>query len=166
MKAQLVEMHRATNLDERAWVVVTHVTSTEIDLGKPMGIIITYRNTGRTPALHIETRVRADALAPGQLPRFIYDDIQPTGTGVMGPNVEFLGLLNPIKTPSGLPGYLVESDYDAMFVLRTKVVYTHGLIKYSDIFGREHWTRFCFRLDIVPAISWNACEENNEMDNN
>jgi len=116
--------------------------------------------------MNVESKVRADALPMGTNPNFSYENIKATGTGLVGPSVEFLGVLNPVRTAAGLPGYLVQADYDAIFVGKTKVIFTHGRVTYSDIFGREHWTDFCFRLDITSAISWNACEEHNEIDKN
>jgi hypothetical protein len=47
-------------------------------------------------------------------------------------------------------------------------LYAFGRIKYRDIFGFQHWTRFCisFRGEGPNLTDWDKCARNNDTDDN
>lgn len=43
-------------------------------------------------------------------------------------------------------------------------IYVHGILTYDDVFGRHHWTTFCYYLR-TDGINYEAYKEHNENDN-
>jgi hypothetical protein len=151
---------------ERPWVTVASVTSPNgIAIGEAPGVIVRYVNKGQSPALRVESRARADVLPAGIKPMFSYQDIEPGGAVVLGPEGEAIVALNPSRTPDGRSGFLQKNDFDALSA-GAKVFFVHGRITYNDTAGCEHWTDFCYRLVLGGNldVQWNAYVDHNAID--
>ena len=145
-----------------------HVTSPyDVQIGAPLKALITIQNTGKSPAINVQSSAIAQWIPPGKIPNFLYGGVEITGKATIGPGGESLIELHPTKDPKGETGYLVQKDFEAI-LKKSIVLFVHGHISYDDIFGKSHWTDYCYELDVrgTGEYYWNPCLEHNEMDKN
>jgi hypothetical protein len=131
---------------ERAWIVADeNPRIADIASGQPITIIWTIRNGGKTTARVTE---KAEAYSvqfslnglPEQ-PNYSLPTLWPDGI-VLAPNSTLncaVRVLNPD------PWHQIENGSMILFV--------YGLVKYRDVFEREHETRYIFRYDASKAFS-------------
>jgi len=130
------------DLDERAWVTVDKVEALP---GSTNIFLITIKNTGKTPA--INTVLWRSIILTNKDAVFTCP-LNPTN---MPPKFIILG---PDSTSTGDTSSMPVSNADWRHVYYTNPtdhLYLYGIIKYDDIFGRHHWTRFCF--DVVGGLT-------------
>jgi len=58
---------------------------------------------------------------------------------------------------------LSQDTYDAIKGNRLHI-FTLGKILYCDVFGKEHWTKWCYRL--TTGGGYATCETENDSDTN
>jgi hypothetical protein len=144
----------AFRLDQRPWVQVR----VELD-GDPGGTApLEYRvfsvNTGKTPALDATLSVGLAAFP--EEPR----NVRSEGAGT--PTAMFPGAQE--KHVDGARGPLPEDGATAYREGRLSV-YLVTRTKYSDVFGRQHWTETCHHRnrDTPPGVLF-ACSKGNRVD--
>jgi hypothetical protein len=147
-KSALDAAIRQANLDERAWVGFVNPFLT-LEKSSPLKIGTHVTILGKSPAVQIivsqgnifapvEHELRAEDI------KFIPPTI-PQGTG-------FPGSTFPIQETSASSGNQeVSAGIDAV-VAKTNVIYYFGRVDYMDIFGKPHWTDFCY---VIPSVSIN-----------
>ncbi|HLX95265.1 MAG TPA: hypothetical protein VKU37_05935, partial [Verrucomicrobiae bacterium] len=118
---------------------------------------VVFKNTGRTPALNVQT-----AIAWGQNTNYI-PRIDPK--------------VNPPITAGNFPadtsGHTDTAKIPASAMADISIgkpIYVFGTIWYNDIFSRQHWTQFCYEIiptDInprliipMPTTFHNSCDQN------
>lgn len=143
-EGQLQEMHTASVLDQRAWVGA-------IQDNPPVGGILPIRicNTGKTPALEVSSA------ASGAI---VYDRQyieKPPSDSLDGTIQINKGLMMP-----GANQFINSMISD---VQPNQVIEIRGTISYSDIFGKKHWTRFCFAA-LGPGNRFRFCTHGNDTD--
>src|SRR5215472_9644037 len=74
----------AMRLEQRAWVFVTETRVSELQTGKPLSIIVGFKNTGRTPAKNVQIATAIDFLPQGQAPEPNLEKTQ--SRGIIPPN--------------------------------------------------------------------------------
>lgn len=148
MQAQLNEMKRASQLDERAWVFSSIEDNSVVVQSNSCVIMIRFKNIGKTPAINIGTIENSTADVAD------VKDVDPKVEGVRSS----LAPGDNINMPYQIPNNLVLKLQDG------KPIYVFGTIYYDDIFGMEHWTQFCYsifnegRTTLQPNFH-NICDE-------
>jgi hypothetical protein len=151
---QYREMQLTRIMDERAWVAISDVKCSQMNTIEEFDL--TYKNTGKTPAINTQIQVistgflkdipKKDAMPNPQLSSAL---VAPDGTG-----------FTDIKQP-------------VLAVEAVGTFYLYGTIWYDDIFGKHHWSQFCFyvRCDtntivMGPAAFHFTCDDTENGQNN
>ena len=136
MQGQLQEMQTNRNLDERAWLFVYEITNAPIEDSPSNGVFfVTFKNYGRTPAFHVHGSIAftMDATAIPKLDFFTtpHTDmtVAPDGTSSSGIPMNAVNAAFPLAIQAMENG---------------KPSYFFGAAWYDDIFGKHHWTQFCY----------------------
>lgn len=161
-------------LDQRAWMLVKHVTTPVFEIGKPLRAIVTFVNKGNTPAIEVSMRLTNEALPPGVKPAF--SELKPAlggSRGIIGPEVE-IWFSHPLTlTPQHGVGVLSKEDFGAL-VSGEKTICMHGRAEYKDVFGRTQWLKFCyvmrtFQDQDTPSgydVTWEVFPLGNDLSSN
>lgn len=130
----------AMRLERRAWLFVTETRVGELQAGKPLSIIIGFKNTGRTPARNVQIATCIDALPKGQVPEPNLEKTQ--SRGIIPPNgTLFVTIGAGRKNAEGV----TESGLQAILAGEL-VVWVYGTVTYEDIFETRQATMFCYML--------------------
>lgn len=165
--------------DERAWIKIRFPVDAsgnaiypELAQGKPIAIVFSLSNTGKTPSKPVRVEASAVILnADVPVPIEQLDDPNQ----VFGADTQFGGLFpNDNTAPSvvyrqnrgqALPMTQLEID-----TLRRgdQYVAVYGIIRYDDVFGHSHWTKFCnwYSWGIQKYNAWTCSQINGVDDNN
>lgn len=154
--------------DQRAWVTADTILSDPSILkeGVPANVFITFKNSGKSPALYLSVIGKVDPVGGASLPSFSYESETTKRFGVLGPNVACftsfpVATMDPTtREKAPLTGMLFHR-----LVSGDVVWYFHGVARYRDIFGRPHWTTFCYYMHDLPGPAafggGRACENHN-----
>lgn len=127
-------------LEQRAWVFVTETRVGELQAGKPLSIIIGFKNTGRTPARNVQIATCIDALPKGQVPEPNLEKTQ--SRGIIPPNgTLFVTIGGGRKNAEGITEQGLQSILSGELV-----VWVYGTTTYEDIFETRQATMFCYIL--------------------
>jgi len=120
---------------------------------------VIYQNSGHTPAVR--------AISAGEL------DILPWPPPIPFPDPVFdadgsiyvvhPGLRSPWITPFESRRVFSREEIAEAFVGKTKRIYLYGEIRYSDVFGKQHFTRFRM-MQKADLAFLTFCREGNETD--
>jgi hypothetical protein len=155
-------------LTQRAWITVK--INAAIMLGpspppnpfileKPFDIRISFRNTGRTPALNVKLVFKREGFVQKEgkfgMPNFSYKPDEYIVEGNLIPEAEVYGdtITKPLK----------EDDIKQVTSNQVRI-FVHGRVEYDDVFGFHHWQSFCSFL--LPTGAMAVCPENNDIDQN
>ena len=150
---QLTESSKAFTVDERAWVapITTDLRSEAAQNGPGTIFVVPFSNTGRTPALKVHAWINRTK-APQQI----------TDTD---PITDKEGILLPpqgVGNTSTADIPILAGDVD-MIKNNGLMLFVYGTIAYRDIFGKDHWTQFCFYPG--PNLkSFGPCDKHNRTD--
>jgi hypothetical protein len=150
----------STQLDQRAWVAVTSITTKQPEIGQPYKPVIVVKNSGKTFAKKMRFAGSWRLMPKGTYPDFAEEDRTlregADGSGfILAPNSEH-NLTDVARTPlSEEEGSGYKSGDLQMFV--------YGKITYADVFGCEHWTTFCA---VLTPEGYSAVGEHNDVDDN
>jgi hypothetical protein len=164
MNAQLRVTNQALHLDQRAWVSAKSFGG-QPEIGKAWKVVVSIKNTGKTfgKNFRIAATMAHKELADADpdFERRIGDIVKPHPSlrGVIAPNDEVQII---VSAPE-----VMTNDALNYFKSPTIVVLVFGKIFYSDIFGCDHWTTFCYQW-MPDGTSWNAYGNGsyNETDDN
>jgi hypothetical protein len=115
--------------------------------GKAIGLPLTIKNSGRSPAVDVRMRVESAFLKMGTEPDFQFA-VKPL-------NHEETGYILPDDPPTTITfkvyedGKQVAWDVPRIEALKAGAIYlsNYGRITYKDSFGRPHWFQFCVHID-------------------
>lgn len=149
--------------DERAWIVVdfNDPPPQQATANQPLVNMIRFSNTGKTPARKVTFSFTIEDVKPNQLPTFIYDDSSKKGEmGALFPNA-------PQKVRVETPTTLTATDYEDLATGKAYVA-LYGVINYYDIFGVQHWNKFCTWIPLGGdgAYLSRTCVDYNDVDDN
>jgi hypothetical protein len=152
-----------------------------VQSGESMGFTYQVANQGKTPAIHVDIKIRAVF----QPPRGKLDFSYPTpprltnikwgliSAGSIIPTdeqskVHPLGI--SVRDDNGRILLAGQSDIDD-YNLHRKILIVYGKLTYQDVFGVRHWRTFCYfasprALDEVTNSGNIQCEEYNKTDKN
>jgi hypothetical protein len=139
----------------RAYVQILDATITPLKAGEPFCVVVTFRNSGATPAhdvvscLSVQSR-ETGAGPPDALP----EEREGFSKAPLGP-----GEAKPM--PLDLPA--PTQEFIDRFNRGEVTLYAHGEITYRDVFEETHYSRFRLYHDRTrgPA-SFGTCAEGNE----
>lgn len=146
-------------LSERAWVGATHSEKSRLVPNHDATFVITIKNVGRTPAFVTHSSA-GRALVPAKLrfrPSFALTSLPKGGIAsrvVLEPQMEITVKPPPLRRVPNAEIHAIKQG--------TLVLYVFGRVRYSDIFGGNHTTRYCVRL--MPDLNFQACSVYNEAD--
>lgn len=117
--------------DERAWVVPSDAIDEKTSTGETY-FKVTFKNSGHTPALRTHAWIgttpdfnkipdRDPIVIKGQIDSLV---LAPEGTG-------------NTSTPP-FPDEVIDS------IRHGARLYIYGTVAYGDVFGKDHWSQFCF----------------------
>lgn len=142
---------RNSQLDQRAWIVVSEITPSD-ETKSPWEINIVFKNTGRTPAKNFAVQLAGEPVAKGAKPSASEETY--AAHGLIAPDGFFQSGLSS-RTP---------------FNWQSTDLVVHGKITYDSVFGHSHWTQFCYYF--VPKNTsrtksgFTSCSQGNDVDNN
>jgi hypothetical protein len=153
IRRQAETMDRTLRLDQRAWMGVVGIQITSpLSPDSDFVVEVKTKNTGKTPALKVESFNRIQALAPSD--GVNRDFGRCDGNGTVMPDSE-----NVVSIGNGRP---VPSQIFFDVKDEARIIYLHGRIQYEDIFGDSHWTDWCFRL--VGMNLFVSCDRHSDTD--
>jgi hypothetical protein len=144
-------------IDARAWVgISSFVLEKHADDWSSVTCTASFQNFGKTPAINMS--VRGDSTVT----RFWGVPYPPPYRKFKRPVITH-GDLDPSVTGT-IPYVINAKDETESADIRgiKKFYYAYGKLTYSDIFGGEHWTHYCFR--IAAGYPPHICESYNDSD--
>jgi hypothetical protein len=167
---------KTMRIDQRAWISPRLLNSV-FKKDQPLAIAIEFDNTGKTPAIHVQTCVVAE---PVESSRKDVDISCPESSKSPGFNIIFPnGHIDRLANATGQGG---KTNIDPQGLLREPfmkelrgwktIVYVYGRVDYWDVFKEPHWSTFCSKLLIMPptsggmpeTVNWMTCETGNDVD--
>jgi hypothetical protein len=144
------------HLEQRAWVSAL-MSLRQFKAGKPILADIVTSNSGKTPALHVDVTTEVLLAAPSSEP-------PRNGTSARQAQDEQARNLAPQATMRTVVGERMEiAAEDFKKIDDGLLQYTvSGVIRYDDIFGNGHETRFCGFIDPASKAILNY-KTGNEM---
>ena len=155
----------AMRLDQRAWVSATSISGVP-ELDKPFILQIIARNTGKTFAKQFKMTVVFDKVVPpDKTPDFSAEIVGGVSRSVslLSPSGEYTSI-DPIADEGGTRSLVPTQDYLDKIKAGGVHIFVFGRMEYSDIFHTAHWSTFCY--DLTQKITWRACSEHNDADDN
>lgn len=153
IERQAETMDHALRVDQRAWMGIANIKIKQFLEPKSDFIVeIEAIKTGKTPALRVVFHNRLQALVAAQQPNRTFGE--RNGHGTVMPDFKqiiSIGENHPVSAET------FEQVRDGV-----RTMYLHGRIEYQDIFGKPHWTNWCFRL--VGRDLFVAHSEHNDTD--
>ena len=141
---------------DRAWLLIDMVETklafleAQWLIGKPEPVHFTFRvkNYGKTPAriYSIMTRYDLDVSRDSPPRTDIYQSYTPDAyPQVIPPDGKFIGRQN--LNNSWLTGQQFKDVNN-----RAEFLWAYGVIYYRDVYGRDFYTRFCYRYEVPPVV--------------
>jgi hypothetical protein len=151
-------------LDERAWIAPQGAVTLNppFGVGKPLTVRVGFENNGKSPATNVrmwqfKTTQRTNGDIPTSPPAVDLSKQTPKFYGTVMPYSPLASHFSDVPISSAL----LQSDYDAIRTDRLHI-FIHGKMVYCDIFGREHWTTYCYHL--LGGGAYEVCATDNEVD--
>jgi Sec-independent protein translocase protein TatA len=122
--------------DQRAWIGASPSTF-DLSDGKPLAVIVSLTDTGKTPGLNLSSQVHWIDLPEDReftLADVNYQKIEPILSGTIFPNQ-----IVPVKAAT----FVSVGSFDD-FRNGIMILYVYGRTEYQDIYGANHWTEFCY----------------------
>jgi len=147
-------MENKLQANQRAWVCEVGENATPS--GDDVVLTISFKNTGKTPALHCNIDMFCSA-SIASIPRMDTPQNPSLFSKTIAPDqeVQSVRMNVPIKT-------IKRSDQE------NSRFYFWGTAFYDDIFGKHHWTQFCYSADTkdFSIVEFRATANHNDCDNN
>ena len=154
---QLYTTVQLAHEDRRAWVGVIEPTAAP-EKGSPIKSIISITNTGRTPALQVETKVKYLLKEGGMQPlteeELTIDEPYYTSRSAILPGENHRYVVEGNK--------LLTEDDMARINSGKMTIYLFGEINYTDSTGGEYKTTFAF-FSVPSANGWGSMDTHNDM---
>lgn len=176
MNDALEETKRNRDLEYRAYVGVKGIDFRKLPDNPALGeVIVTYVNSGRTPALNSKV-MQAISIRETPLPEDAGFESPDTvqSVFVIAPAMEFPALVALIPTSEAGKQPLTEEGQNSAKPTPTPVptpppvesrakIYVYGVITYEDIFKRPHRSKFCY-FNTPGTRNWAICPTHNSFD--
>jgi hypothetical protein len=141
----------------RAYVSVLGI-STQNAFEKNMTSSLNYKNVGQTPALKLRTLIDAVIISPSA------SDVNPprtysTSYGI--DNEPTIALGGGVAGSDPVNRTFKEAELEE-FRAGSKLYIVWGVIYYSDVFGKDHYSRFCRYFKNGELGRWILCQSGND----
>lgn len=156
--------------DERAWMAFKFKEGNiTLTIGKSFLIPTELTNVGKTPAKNVRGSIVVDVYKKGQPLDFTYTSghaVYRIEAGTMFPTGTITESFEAIKhgKEHAEPIIFTPTLKDDLFNAKSFLI-VHGIIYYNDIFGTEHWTKYC-RYVLHPELISDECTRHNDTDDN
>jgi hypothetical protein len=173
--------------DQRPWIHVTWSGQFSVAIDSPITTRVGISNSGKSPAERVMGLFRIDLVKNGKSIRFLEIPV-PKATELekimkaMPVSYNTIGIVFANDPPSGSdvartrktgkfsiePRPLSAREYEQLKA-GTYFIAVHGIVTYIDVFGVEHWTKFCSFGDPVGgphSFFASDCAEYNSVDGN
>jgi hypothetical protein len=164
------DLRRNFTIDQRAWLQVRDKEPTyrpkledfrnAVGPGYRFEIPRDAINIGRTPAVKVYVHTAAEVVDREKAPTFNYGNGLDTDTGILFPNTprDFIAGSSAVIGDGRIQKLAGGDAYVAIY----------GIAAFVDIFGHEHWTRFCgwYWFKEGRPFSARACTDYNSADPN
>jgi hypothetical protein len=143
----------------RAYVSVLGI-STQNAFEKNMASSLNYKNVGQTPALGLKTLTDAVIISSSG------SDVKPPrtySTSYGSDNEPTIALGGGIAASDPVNRTFKEAELEE-FRAGSKLYVVWGVIYYSDVFGKNHYTRFCRFFKNGELGRWTLCQTGNDSD--
>jgi len=161
------EVHKQTSilqssalLDQRAWVGIEGVQSSKPEIGKSVDIVVSFRNSGKSPATRIEQYYNWRILPVGDEQIIIKSG--PKYSGDI-PIISHSTLFPNISTPIEIKTTAATDEWIKLMSTRKFALHLYGKISYLDTFKRPHWTTYCV-FSFGDSPYWKVCQTGNATD--
>lgn len=163
-------------IEQRAWIGVAFHSFNPPKENEPIVITMVFSNTGKTPAKQVEGFTVVEELPVGNVPNFVYGN-RAEGHLRGGMVIPNHAVEDPLQSLQFKPSTRQEEslkmsagDIKAYADGRSYIV-AHGIISYKDIFGTDHWIKFCSYQLSVPDMGGfrqflDRCADQNKTDEN
>jgi hypothetical protein len=162
----LMEIRNQFRLEQKPWMGVAMISAPIIEVGQPIRLRIDFKNFGKTPANKVAPTLACQILTPGD-PLDFSMEARAKKTRMSYGLVYPQGITFASATLKNQKGE--ETPLNEAYVQDIKSVkyyiYVHGIVEYDDIFGKHHWTRYCYYFD-PKTEAWYPHKEYNETDKN
>lgn len=170
------EIDKEMRYDERAWIFpIYHPTPPLLRLNEPIGTILYFPNTGRTPAEHVKMTAKIEVLDTTQSPTFDYSESFTGDHPLITPGereapAQFIVEARR-RTSTGLESVVFDKNLSGKWYAEQLWVTIEGKLTYDDIFGHSHWLHFCYanhlpRAFMTETAPIKKCVEYNAADGN
>ena len=177
----------AVHLDQRAWIVPSPKGTPTFTVGKEITTPLAILNTGKTPALGLNSDVAIWLLRKNELPEFVYTQhsghpVYKIKGGTIFPNepdaststINYAVLEHGEKFShrTAKPVILTTEVNDNLKLGDDLWIAVFGQFTYNDVFGTPHWTHFCWVVSFPGTISKpvqpgkQVCSNYNDIDRN
>jgi hypothetical protein len=147
----------ASRSELRAYVSVLGI-STQNAFEKNMSSSLNYKNVGQTPALGLRTLTDAVIISSSG------SDVKPPraySTTYGGDNEPTIALGGGIAASDPVNKTFKEAELEE-FRAGSKLYVVWGAVYYSDVFGKNHYTRFCRYFKNGELSHWALCQTGND----
>ena len=142
----------------RAYVSVLGI-STQNAFEKNMSSSLNYKNVGQTPALGLRTMTDVVIISSSG------SDVKPPRTyptSYGGDNKSTIALGGGIAASDPFNNRAFKETELEEFRAGSKLYVVWGVLYYSDIFGKDHYTRFCRYFKFGEVNRWTFCQTDND----
>lgn len=166
-------IQRQMRQDQRAWIEISASAPLPAVIGQPITTNFQLVNKGKTPATHIVIEAVLKQVKNGESPTFRYDGEprQITTTGEMNPQQPAYrsastGDWSKVKNEA-VPHAVTQKEMDSLLAGDSYLI-TYVRVRYRDIFGVQHWSRFCEFSVFNNQRTYTAqkCTDYSSVDNN
>lgn len=167
-------MQRQMRQDQRAWLKISF-TNVPLEDNTPIHLMSELTNTGKTPAKKIRGDIVVTVLKRDQMPEFVYTPGHPRygiSTGILFPDDSIRAPYQAMRRGIDKHETIVfDAPLKQDFAEGKSYIIAHARITYIDMFGTDHWLKFCEIVVGVPnpyetSEAYRLCFAYNDADTN
>lgn len=149
----------SARLDQRPWITFDGFEmSEEPTLNKEVTVTLKVINTGKTPGLDLTSQSRLASWNVEPPPAVFVAPASAPSKGILAPGVTTVTFTTD-------PLSLTNSDQLDAYTSKQNRIYIEAIVRYSDAFGKSHWTKVCaYHASGMPLTTFQYCEHGNEID--
>ncbi len=145
MRDTLSESITTRQIENRAWLTIKGASVQQIAIGQPLTVVITYTNSGGSPALRAHVSLTIEVRDEVTNTHATYKHEMKAET-VVGPGTD----VKSVKVADA------PMDEPTLLLLTRNKLSISGVIEYMDIFDKPHHTTFCLRYN-HPDLNLEDC---------
>lgn len=143
--------------EQRAWISAGAAVRAPPTVGQILEVKVTTANTGKTPAVNTKSCGAITIQTMPSIPKINCTSENSRIIGILSPNAPWA---YADTAPFG-ERPLTQEEYNGI-VSEKLYVFQQGKITYDDVFGRNHWVTYCYRLFSTGAFGY--CDTGNDID--